>query len=90
MSDNLAPVDEPIDRMNLLDVAMEMVDGAEKISDPTARRKLTTEARRLLNSCHTILERHNAAGRGGASVDLTLDLNATEQRIVALEAESAQ
>jgi hypothetical protein len=76
--------DEPgdlIDRMNLLDVAMEMIAGAEKTADPEARDKLTVEAAELVEQSRAVLRRREEAGRASASPALQQDLLRTEQRI---------
>jgi hypothetical protein len=75
---------EPIERMNLLDVAIEMIAGAEQTADFERREKLAAEARRLLDRSRQILQRREVAGGAVASATLQRDLYNTEQRLLGL------
>lgn len=78
-------VERLISQMTLLEIIEEILNGAERNSNPIQREELTTEARSLFIRCQQILKRRETAKRGGASPILAKNLRVIELRILTLE-----
>src|SRR5262245_26407169 len=74
----------PIDRLNFLDAATDLLAEAEQTDEPARRAELLVEADRLLSDCRIHLQERTAMGLPEASAGLRDGLEQLERRVAFL------
>jgi hypothetical protein len=75
----------PVERLNMLDAAKDLLDLAEASEDRDRRGKLAAEAGRLLARSRAVLTQREVIGRGGAGESLKRELAEIERRLALLD-----